>query len=197
MKFQLHTKDSAPEASQPLIDQVAKSYGFLPNIYAVLAESPTAISTYVHITGQLKEHGLLTPQEQQIVMLAVSVTNRCDYCVAAHTMVAGMNQVPDDVIQSLREGREPSDPKTAGLVRFTKAVIEHRGWVPEPEQEAFLAAGYITRHVLEILSILALKTLSNYTNHLAHTPLDAAFAGQKWSTSATQVCKDGSCGCGH
>lgn len=181
MKFRLHTKETAPEASRPVMEQVEKAYGFFPNLYAVFAESPVAISTYLHISGQLKAHGALTPQEQQIVMLAVSEANGCDYCVAAHSMVAGMSQVPEETITALREGREPSDPKQAALVRFAKAVFEHRGWVPEAEQQAFIDAGYSTRHALDVLSIATLKTLSNYTNHLAETPLDAAFEPHRWN----------------
>jgi uncharacterized peroxidase-related enzyme len=181
MKFTLHTKETAPEASQPTIDAVNQVYGFFPNLYAVFAESPVAISTYLHISKQLKEHGALTPQEQQIVMLAVSEANGCDYCVAAHSMVAGMAQVPAETVEQLRRGEQPSNPKQAALVRFALAALEHRGWIPESEQEAFLAAGYTSRHALDVLSILALKTLSNYTNHLAKTPLDEAFEGHRWN----------------
>ncbi len=181
MKFTLHTKETAPEASQSTIEAVNQVYGFFPNLYAVFAESPVAISTYLHISNQLKEHGALTPQEQQIVMLAVSEANGCDYCVAAHSMVAGMSQVPEETVEKLRNGDLPSDAKQAALVRFALAIQEHRGWIPETEQEAFLAAGYTSRHALDVLSILALKTLSNYTNHLAKTPLDAAFEAHRWS----------------
>lgn len=188
MKFTLHTGESAPEASRPVIEQVRKAYGFFPNLYAVFAESPVAISTYLYVSGQLKEHGALTPEEQQIVMLAVSEANGCDYCVAAHSMMAAMNRVPEETIRELREGKEPACPKQAALVRFAKAVIEHRGWVPENEQEAFLAAGYGTRHVLDVLSILALKTLSNYTNHLAKTPLDSAFEAHRWRKEGCHTC---------
>jgi uncharacterized peroxidase-related enzyme len=181
MKFTLHTKETAPDASRPVLDQVEKTYGFVPNLYAVFAESPVAISSYLYISGQLMEHGALSPQEQQIVMLAVSETNGCDYCVAAHSMAAVMSQVPKDTVQALREGREPAQPKHVALVRFAKAVLEHRGWVPEVEQTAFLDAGYEIRQVLDVLSIVALKILSNYTNHLAKTPLDRAFEPQRWS----------------
>jgi uncharacterized peroxidase-related enzyme len=181
MKFTLHTKETAPEASRPVMEQVEKAYGFFPNLYAVFAESPVAISTYLHISKELQAHGALTPQEQQIVMLAVSETNGCDYCVAAHSMVAAMAKVPVDTITALRDGELPADPKQAALVRFAKAVLEGRGWVPEAEKEAFLQAGYSTRHVLDVLAILAMKTLSNYTNHFAQTPLDPAFEESRWS----------------
>ncbi len=181
MKFTLHTKETAPEASKPIFEQTEKNYGFIPNLHGILAESPVALSAYAHITDQLQEHGALNAQEQQIAMIAVSETNGCDYCVAAHGMVAGMSKVPEETVNALREGREPSDPKQAALVRFTKAVLEHRGWVPEDAQQAFLDAGYTTRHVLDVFSVVALKILSNYTNHLAQTPLDAPFEAHKWS----------------
>jgi uncharacterized peroxidase-related enzyme len=181
MKFQIHTPDTAPDASRPLLEQVQNGYGFIPSVYGVFAESPVATSTYIHITDQLKAHSVLTPQEQQIVMIAVSEKNGCGYCVAAHSTVAGMAQVPQETIASLREGTLPSDPKQAALVRFAKSAVVNRGWIPEADQQAFLDAGYTTRHALDVLSILALKTLSNYSNHIAHPPLDPQFEAQRWS----------------
>ena len=86
---------------------------------------------------------------------------------------------PNSNPATIRDGKLPSDPKQAALVRFVLAALEHRGLIPGSEQESFLAAGYTSRHVLDVLSILALKTLSNYTNHLAHTPLDAAFEAHR------------------
>jgi len=179
MKFTLHDQKTAPEASRPLLQQVEDIYGFVPNIYAVFAESPVAISTYLHINAQLKQHGALTPGEQQIVMLAVSESNGCEYCVAAHSMVAGMAHVPAEVVRTIREGQLPEDPKFAALVRFAKAGADSKGRWAADEIAHFEAAGYDNRHALEILSILALKTLSNYTNHLANPPLDEAFASHQ------------------
>jgi len=76
---------------------------------------------------------------------------------------------------------EPSDAKQAALVRFTRSVLDHQGWVPEPDQNALLDAGYTPRHALDVLTIIALKTLSNYTNHISGTPVDEAFASNRWS----------------
>jgi len=44
------------------------------------------------------------------------------------------------------------------------------------EAEAFKAAGYSDQHVLEIILALAVKTISNYANHVNHTEVDDAFA---------------------
>lgn len=183
MEFKLHTKETAPEASVPVLDKTEKVYGFALNLFGVLAESPAALSAYVRVNGLLEEHAALSAHERQIVMLAVSELNNCEYCMAAHSVVAEMSKVPAETIEALRAGREPADAKQAALFRFARALAEHRGWVPEDEQKAFLDAGYTTRHVLDVITILALKTLSNYTNHLARPPLDAAFEGKRWSKS--------------
>jgi len=185
MKFPRHTKDTAPEASRSILERVEGAYGFIPNIYGVMAESPAAVTAYTQITETLQEHAALDAAEQQLVMLAVSRDNGCGYCVAAHSMVAGMAEAPEETVAALREGREPEDPKHAALVRFARSTLENRGWPSEEDRQAFLDAGYTTRHALDVLTILALKTLSNYTNHLADTPLDEAFAGHAWGDEAS------------
>lgn len=181
MEFKHHTKETAPEASVPVLEKTEKAYGFSLNLFGVLAESPVALSAYVQINDLLNQHSVLTAEEQQVVMLAISERNNCEYCMAAHTVVAGMSGVPEATVSSLRMGNEPSDSRHAALTRFTRALHENRGWVPEAEQQAFLDAGFTTRHVLDIIAIVGLKTLSNYTNHLAQPELDEAFQAKKWT----------------
>jgi uncharacterized peroxidase-related enzyme len=183
MKFLLHTQDSAPEASKPLLAQVESAFGFVPNLTATLAESPAALAGYLQLSATIQEYSALSPQEQQIVMLAVSEANGCDYCMAAHSLIADMAQVPEETVAALRACGDLSEPKQAALAKFARAVTEQRGWVPETEQEAFLAAGFTLRQLLDVVAIAALKTLSNYANHLAHTPLDPAFEAHRWTKS--------------
>ena len=182
MEFKLHDKDTAPAASKPLLEQAEKKYGFALNLFGVMAESPAALKAYTTLSGILDEDAGLDAQEQQIVMLATSEFNGCDYCMAAHSTVAEkMAKVPSDIVEALRHGREPDEAKAKALVRFAKSALEHRGWIPEEAQQAFLDAGFSQRAVLDVITVLALKTLSNYTNHLADTPLDEAFQAKAWS----------------
>jgi uncharacterized peroxidase-related enzyme len=186
MKFQIHTKDTAPEASRATLDVTAKKYGFVPNLYGVLAGSPTAVQAYAGINKAL-EQSALTPVEQQVVTLTVSATNDCAYCMGAHSTVAQMVHMPEDVLAALREQRPLSDPKLNALRALVLSVLRHRGWVPEADLEHVVAAGYTQRHVLDVLTIVALKTLSNYVNHIAHTPLDPQFASHAWKAQAAPV----------
>jgi len=186
MQFPIHTKETAPEESRATLEATAKKYGFVPNLFGVLAESPTAVQAYVAINKSL-EHSALTPVEQQVVTLTVSATYNCAYCMGAHSAVAQMVRMPEDVLAALRDQRPLSDRRLNALRTLVLSVLHHRGWVPEEDLEHFVAAGYTQRHVLDVLTIMALKTLSNYVNHIAHTPLDSQFASQEWKPQVATV----------
>ena len=186
MQFPIHSKETAPEASCATLEVTAKKYGFVPNLFGVLAESPTAVQAYAGINKAL-EQSALSPVEQQVVALTVSATNDCAYCMGAHSAVAQMVHMPDDVLAALREQKPLSDQKLNALRALVLSVLRHRGWVPEADLEHVVAAGYTQRHVLDVLTIVALKTLSNYVSHIAHTPLDPQFASQEWKAQAATV----------
>jgi uncharacterized peroxidase-related enzyme len=186
MEFQIHTAETAPEASRATLESTAKKYGFVPHLYGVLAESPAAVQAYAGINKAL-EQSALSPVEQQVVTLTVSAANDCSYCVGAHSTVAQMVNMPADSLAALREQRPLLDRKLNALRTLVMSILRHRGWVPEDDLEHAAKAGYTQRHVLDVLTIVALKTLSNYTNHIAHTPLDPQFAPQAWKASAAHV----------
>ena len=179
MQFRVHDTQSAPEESRPVMEAVKEKYGFLPNLFGVFSHSPAAAEAYASI-GQALEKAALDPAEQQVVFLTVSAKNGCGYCVAAHSTLAKGTSMADEVLDALRNGEALPDERLQAVARFAAAMRDHQGWVPEDELKAFAAAGYGERHVLDVITILAMKTLSNYTNHLAGTPLDDAFAGQAW-----------------
>lgn len=82
--FKLHTIETAPEASRKDLVEVKQKFGRVPNFFAVAAESPAAVNAYLSLSNIFRTTGL-TPAEQQIVILAASVENKCEYCVAAHS----------------------------------------------------------------------------------------------------------------
>jgi alkylhydroperoxidase family enzyme len=64
---------------------------------------------------------------------------------------------------------------------MTLTIVRNRGQVTQEDLNAFYAAGYEERQVLEIILGLSQKTISNYTNHIANTPVDEAFKKFAWS----------------
>ncbi len=178
-QFQVHTLESAPEKAKSTLESAKKSLGLVPNLYGIMAEAPAALKAYVAVSSAFSGTSL-SSVEQQVVLLTVSVENGCDYCVAAHSAIAKMQSVPDHVVASLREGRTIDDPKLEPLRQLTIDIVRHRGWVEDASIQQFLNAGYDKKHIFEVLVGVTQKTLSNYVNHIAHTPLDTAFVEHSW-----------------
>jgi len=111
----------------------------------------------------------------------VSFVNKCEYCVAAHTLIAGLKGVPAEIVAALRSGATLPDSRLYALAVLTRSIVEMRGWPSEAAKDAFFAAGYGAREYLEVIVGVSVKTLSNYVNHAAATPRDTAFEAQKWA----------------
>ncbi len=178
----VHTIDSAPEASKPTLNTVKRANGFLPNLYGVFAESPAITEAYATVSA-IFEKTYLTPAEKQVILLTNSRLNHCTYCMAAHTTISEFQGVDASVIEALRRGTAIADPKLEALRVFSVRINENRGVVAQEDIDAFLAAGFSTANILDVILGTSLKTLSNYTNHIAETPLDEAFKANVWSPS--------------
>ncbi|MEL6829643.1 MAG: carboxymuconolactone decarboxylase family protein [Pseudomonadota bacterium] len=179
-KFTVHSPESAPEGARDFIAGVEKKMGFVPSLYGVFAENPTVLNAYTQLSDQLAKSGL-SPLEQQIVTITASVENHCHFCVAAHTTISESQGLDLVVIAAVREDRAISDPKLEALRLFTKKLVLDRGFVSDADVDAFIEAGYDRSAVLAVILGVALKTISNYTNHVAETPVNEAFQKHAWS----------------
>ncbi len=177
--FKVHTKETASAASAELLGNAEKAFGFIPNLLGVMAESPATLNAYLTL-GQLFDSSSFTATERQVAILAISRYNECHYCMAAHSVVAGMQNVPADVIQAIRNDEPIADERLEALRWFANQVVDKRGWVSGNDIDTFLDAGFTRAQILEVILSLSFKTLSNYINHVANTPLDSAFAAQSW-----------------
>ena len=184
--FTQYTIANAPEASQPLLEQVDKALGFIPNLYATFAESPALLQGALALDAGL-DQGALSGVERQLVKIAVSTENGCTYCVAAHSTIAGMLKARPEVVVAVRSGAPVGDARIDALVTFTRAVVRDKGFVPETAIAAFLAAGYTKAQVLEVVGHVAAKTLANYIHAITNAPLDAAFHPQRWDAKQLKV----------
>lgn len=183
MRFPVHDVDTAPEGAKDTLAAAQKGYGFIPNLLGVMANAPALVAAYVTLAN-LFEQTSLTATERQVVLLTSSYENNCGYCVAAHSALASMQKVPQDVVDAIRAGRPIADAKLEALRVFTRIVVESRGWASEAEVETFIAAGYGRQQVMEVVLGVGIKTISNYTTHIAKTPLDSAFSAVAWTKAA-------------
>lgn len=185
-RFERHTPATAPADSKPLLEGARKAYGFSPNLLATMAEAPALLEGYTTLAG-IFDKSSFTATERQIVLMTNNRLNGCEYCMAAHTTISQMQGVPEDVIEALREDTPIADAKLEALRQFAEQVNVSRGWPSEENVDAFLTAGYRRQHILEVVLGTGLKVLSNYTNHIAETPLDNAFARNAWTPQPQTV----------
>lgn len=184
--FPSHDLETAPEASKPLLENSQKAFGRLPGLHKVMAESPQALEGY-QLLHKLFAETDFDADELTVVWQTINVEHECHYCVPAHTGIAKRMKVSDEIIDALRnETPLPSD-KLEALRRFTLQMLRERGNVTDAQMQAFFDAGYGHRAVLDIILGLAQKVMSNYTNHVAETPLDEPVKPFAWKRSGTPL----------
>ena len=172
--YSIHTIDSAPQASKPLLEQAQASFGMIPNFHAVIAEAPAALEAYMKL-HELFSQTSFSSTEQHIVWMTINTEHDCHYCIPAHVMLATMGNVDEKIITAVRNKTEIADEKLEVLRKLTISVVQNRGHVEETTLQAFHNAGYTKQNVLEVILCLSQKVISNYSNHITHVPVDAAF----------------------
>lgn len=180
MKTTVHTLDSAPDASRPLLAKSVEAFGRLPSLHGVMAGSPGLLEGYQTLHRLAIEGTAFDPTERTVVWMAVNVRHACHYCVPAHTAIAHREKIDPVVIDALRDESPLPEPRLEALRRFTLAVVETRGRPSAQEVAAFEAAGYGERAALDVVLVVAQKVMSNYVNSMFDTPTDKAFERYLW-----------------
>lgn len=150
---------------------VTKKMGKVINIFQGMGNSSAALNAYLAMSEALAE-GELSPDERELIYLAVSENNGCHYCVSAHTMVA-MQQlgISEDNVLKARQF-EAANAKHAALLKFIGRVIATKGFVSDDELSVVQEAGYSDGQIAEAVAYIGLATYSNLFNHVHDTPLD-------------------------
>ena len=174
MTFTIHTQDSATQDARAELERSQKAFGFIPNLHAVLAEAPSVLTAYKEL-HTLFQNSSFNNDELTVVWQTINVENECHYCIPAHTGIAHMMKVDPVIIDALSSGDELASEKLQTLRDTTLALLRHRGRLEAHHLDAFKSVGYGNQQLLEIILGIAQKTISNYSNHLADTPVDAPF----------------------
>ncbi len=172
--FMMHTPQTTSQPVSGLLTSVEKKVGFLPNVFSVMAGSSAALTSFVDMNRNFMA-STLTQLEQEIVQMAASVENGCNYCISGHTAFAQMRGVEIEIIYAVRRKETLEDPKLEALRQFTVQLVVDRGRFTDMELKMFLDAGYGVEQVFEVILGIAVKTMSNLTSNLCQISLDEAF----------------------
>ncbi|MBG6101733.1 carboxymuconolactone decarboxylase family protein [Micromonospora vinacea] len=181
--FTAHTTETAPATARRAIEGVRGRFGWLPTPVALMADSPQLLTGFLAASAGFEQTDL-APLEREVVILTVSTTNECHFCVALHTGKLTQLGATTELITALRAGSALPEPRLEALRRFTLAVLDHRGAVPDDELDGFLTAGYQPRHALDVVLGVGAYTMSTFANRLTQAPLDPPLAAHAWTPAA-------------
>src|SRR5262245_10434380 len=179
-RFPVHTLDSAPEQSKPSLTALQGAFGMIPNIAGAMSTSPVLISGLVALFQ--KVHGGSFCEEQiQVLLLTNAVTNASPWAVAFHTALALKEGVDAADVEAIRKRQAPKNPRSAALSALARALIEKRGRLDDADVARFLEAGFDEARLLEVITVVAASTITNYTGNVTQPPVESAFAKYAWS----------------
>nr|HEX4315790.1 carboxymuconolactone decarboxylase family protein [Kofleriaceae bacterium] len=164
------SRQSAPAASQPLLDAVDKQLGTVPNLFRLVGASPAALQGFLGLNGALGKALDLKTRER--IALAVAQINGCDYCLSAHSYLAlDLAKLDAGEVARARAGGS-ADAKANAAVAFAATVTRDRGKVGDAELAAVRAAGYSDAQIVEIVAVVAENVFTNFLNIVADTDID-------------------------
>ncbi len=168
-KFNVPTREEVSENNQAIFDNLEKAVGFVPNLYATYAHSENALANYLALSNAKTS---LKAKEKEVVNLAVSEANECNYCLAAHTAIGKMNGFTDEQILELRVGQASFDNKLDALARIARNLTLNRGAASEGVIENFFNAGWTKENLIDTIVLVGDKTISNYLHKTTQVPVD-------------------------
>lgn len=156
--------------AQELLQAVQSKLGVIPNMVRTMAHAPAVVEAYVGFSSALAK-GSLSLKTREAIALAVGQANKCQYCVSAHTLLAGKAGVNETEITAARTG-ESADPKLAATLRLALAINNKHGHIPDTDLSAARSAGLSDADIMEVIGVVSLNIFTNYVNDVAGTAID-------------------------
>jgi uncharacterized peroxidase-related enzyme len=165
--FTAHTVENSTGDTKELLSSIQQGYGFVPNLFSYMAEAPTTVQAYLALNDLLAKTSIPMPQ-LQVALLAASIENDCNFCTVAHRAIGKQMGANPASLDALNSSQTIIDSKDRAIAEFTVAVMKNNGRVPDEDVQSFLSAGYNQQQILEVILVVTIKTLSNYSNHFTH-----------------------------
>jgi uncharacterized peroxidase-related enzyme len=171
--FPVPARATVSSSNQAIFDSLAKALGMVPNLFATLAHSETALGDYLTLQNRKTT---LTAKERETINLVVSQVNGCPYCLSAHTVLGKMNGFTDGQVLELRGGSASFDARLDALAQFVRVTTESRGHPSAAAVDAVFAAGYTAANVIDIVMTIGDKMITNFLHGVSQVPIDFPLA---------------------
>jgi alkylhydroperoxidase family enzyme len=184
VQLAVHTLESAPAASVPVLEGIEADLGLTPNLARTVAESPTLLQAFDALRRAAAATSI-DPVHREVAGLATGVAVGGAYGVAFHSTVLGRLGVAEAEIDRMRAGQPPTDPVLAVVHRLATELAARRGDVDDDTVAAARAAGFTDAAILEVAVEVSFASLVGVVDTLAErVPLDEFLQPRAW-TAAT------------
>jgi uncharacterized peroxidase-related enzyme len=158
-------------ASQAILEQVQKKMGKVPNLYATIGYSAQTLKGMLDFETTLAHDSAYTAKEREVINLIVSQANNCNYCLAAHTMLAQLRGFSKEETIAIRKGKA-ADAKLEAVILLAQSIAVHKGNAEVDTLENFFAAGYNESALIELIGLISVRILTNYVYATTQIPVD-------------------------
>ncbi|MBS6435768.1 MULTISPECIES: carboxymuconolactone decarboxylase family protein [Pantoea] len=166
------TESDATGITAQLFSAIKGSMGKVPNAYLTIgSNSPDVLGQMLQLNAALHK-GSLSARELEAINLAVSEESGCDYCLAAHTLMAKKAGYTDEQTLELREARFSGDARIDALVQFVQYLVSTRGTVSADRVASFREAGFSDQQVVETIGAVSAILFTNMVNRVNDTVVD-------------------------
>lgn len=169
------TKKQLSAESQTILESVEKKMGKIPNLYATIGYSSSALKAMLETEAALSHDSSFTAKEREAINLVVSQVNECDYCLAAHTTLAKMRGFTEEETIEIRKGNS-DDAKLNSVIKLAQSIANHKGNAGNGALENFFNAGYDEKALIELTALIALRSFTNYVFANTQIPIDFPLA---------------------
>jgi AhpD family alkylhydroperoxidase len=163
------TRDAVSPANQAIFDSLKGKLGFVPNLYATMAHSDTALASYLALQSAKSS---ISGKAREVVNLVVSEVNACEYCLAAHTVIGRMHGFSDEQILEIRGGRARWDARLDALAVLARSIAGNRGHADPAALQAFFDAGWTQANLVDAIVTIGDKVVTNYLHSTTRVPVD-------------------------
>jgi uncharacterized peroxidase-related enzyme len=163
-RFSVPRLQDLPEDVRARILAVQEKSGFVPNVFLALAHRPEEFRAFFAYHDALMEKpGGITKAEREMIVVATSGANHCQYCVVAHGAIlrirANNSLVADQV--AINHRKADITPKQKAMLDFAMKVALESHAVGERDFEALRGQGFSDDDVWDVAAIAAFFALSN------------------------------------
>lgn len=157
---------------------IQEKSGFIPNVFLALAARPAEFRAFFAYHDALMENpSNLTKAEKEMIVVATSSQNRCQYCVVAHGAIlrirAKSSTIADQI--AINHSKAAISPKQKAMLDFALKVSAEADNITAEDKAHLYKLGFTPEDLWEITSITGFFGLSNRIVNVANIPPNPEF----------------------